>query len=425
MQAIIGNSGWILLDKGLRATLGVAVGVCMARYLGVEKFGELNFAVAYVAIFGAIATLGLDTIVVRELARAPQRREVILGSVFTLKLGSGAAAAGAAVLGVGFLRPADPLGHALVAAIAAGLIFQSVDVVDFLFQSRVQSKYVIMARSGAFILLSLTRLALIAMQAAVLAFAWAASAEVAVAALGLLLVFCVRERRRWFGPASVRVMGEVLKESWPLMFAGLAIMLYMRIDQVMLAQLAGEREVGIYSSALRLSEVLYVIPTAIVSSAAPALTRLRAQSADLFRAELERFLRNLVRIGLVLALSISLFSGFLVSTLYGEQYAAAAPILSVHVWAAVFVFVGVGSVPYLVNEKLTRLMLYQSCLGAVANIILNLLLIPRYGGFGCAMATLASQALSTWLSNALPRRGRPLFSLQTRALLGAVMVRST
>lgn len=425
LQKILGNVGWLVGDKILRMGVGLLVGVWIARYLGPERFGQLNYALAFVALFSPIAALGLDGITVRELVRTPEQKDEILGSVFVLKLMSGGVAFLGAFAVISVMHTAERQTHWLVIIIAAGMIFQAFDVADLWFQSHVQSRITVIAKNTAFLVLSVVKVWLILTRADVVAFAWAATAEIFLGALGLFIAFQL-VGNAWGNvrPVVVR-MTSLLKESWPLLLSGLAIGLYMRIDQVMLAEMVGEGEVGVYSAALRLSEVWYVIPAIVVSSVMPSLTEVRARSQELYYERLQQLFILLIRIAYMVAIPMSFLANPVIHFLYGESYGPAGFILTVHIWTAVFVFLGVASGPWILNEGLTKLSLYQTILGAISNIVLNLYLIPLYGAVGAALATLVSQILSVWLSNLCIGRSRKLFRLQCIAIvMGLYGVRS-
>ena len=416
LQAALGNSGWLFADKALRMGGGLLVSIWIARYLGPDLFGKYSYSLAFVALFGPIAGLGLDGIVVRELVRSPQQAEEILGSAFFLKL-AGAGLAVVTALGAMLLfSPQDLTTRALVAIIAVGVLFQAADIADLWFQSRVQSRTTVLARNAAFGLLLLIKIALLLLGADVIAFAWAASAEIALAALFLALAFQLKGIA-WSSlrPRLAR-MRSLLAESWPLLLAGLTVLIYMRIDQVMLAAMQGEREVGVYSAAVRLSEMWYAIATVIVSSVMPSLTAAHARSEEIYYQRLRQLFALLARIAYLVAIPVSFLAGALVDLIYGAAYASAGPILAVHIWTGLFVFLGVGAHPWIINERLTRLNLFQTSMGAVVNVLLNLYLIPRHGALGAAVATAISQAIACWLSNLCIPAGRKLFWLQTQAL---------
>src|ERR1017187_4370185 len=74
LEAVIGNMGWLFVDKFIRLGAGLFVGAWIARYLGPEQFGLLNFSIAFAALVGIMANLGLDGIVVRDLVKSPSRQ---------------------------------------------------------------------------------------------------------------------------------------------------------------------------------------------------------------------------------------------------------------------------------------------------------------------------------------------------------------
>src|SRR5262249_6022839 len=137
LQALIANSGWLLADRIIRMLVGFFVTAWIARYLAPKLFGQLNYAIAFVALFNAIATLGLDGIVVRELVRHPEKKDEILGSAFVLKLIGGAGAFIVAFATIWLARPMDMETRWLVGIIAAGMLFQAFDVADLWFESQV------------------------------------------------------------------------------------------------------------------------------------------------------------------------------------------------------------------------------------------------------------------------------------------------
>ena len=157
-QSIVSNSGWLLADKAVRMGVGLFVGVWTARYLGPEQFGLWNFASAFAALFSALSTLGLDGIIIRELIKKPERQNVLLGSAFALKVMGGLIALLLALFAISLMHSGETFTIWLVGISAAGFIFQSVNVIDYYFQAKVQSKYTVLAANAAFVLLTLVKI---------------------------------------------------------------------------------------------------------------------------------------------------------------------------------------------------------------------------------------------------------------------------
>ena len=394
-QAIIGNAGWLLVDKIIRLGLGLFVGTWIARYLGPKQFGLLSFATAFVTLFGALATLGLDGIVIRELVKGPTRNHEILGTAFTLKLTGGAITVMITLLSIFLVRGKETLILWLVGLSASVLIFQSVNVIDFYFQANVQSRYTVYAANLAFILITMTKVALLLLAAPLIAFAWAALGEAALTAAFLLVIYRANchDVTTWRYDGSVA--RQLLKDSWPLLLAGLAVMVYMRLDVVMLQQMAGDREVGVYAAATRISEVWYFLPALLVASVAPSLIKCHRTDPDLFTVRFRRLYFVLVWLAVGLSVPLSLASGWIIRVLYGVQFNGAAPVLAIHFWASVAVFLGVASSQYLLVEQLQTISFYRTLIGVICNIILNLVLIPRFGATGAALATVVSYSIAT------------------------------
>lgn len=127
---------------------------------------------------------------------------------------------------------------------------------------------------------------------------------------------------------------------------------------------------------------------------------------------------------MAVAIPISLWASPLASLIFGPAYEASGGILAVHIWSVVFVFMGAGAIPWIINERLAKLALYQTSLGAALNIALNLYLIPLHGAIGAAIAMACSICISTWLANYFLAGGRRLFWLQTQAMLPGIRLKS-
>jgi PST family polysaccharide transporter len=393
LQAILGNSAWLFTDKALRMGVGLIVGVWVARYLGPGRFGLLNYAIAFTSLFGALATFGTDSIVVRELVKSPEKRNELLGSAFILKLIGSSAAFGVVMIAIRFMRRGDPLTLWVVALSAAGFIFQSVNVIDLFFQSQVQSRYTVYATNSAFLLIACVRVALILTSASLIAFAWAALAEIALASAFLLVAYWSQHMNVWAWRVKWHVMRDLLSASWPLMLSGISVMIAMRVDQVLIGQIQNDRQVGIYSAATRLAEIWYFIPIGIAGSAFPLLVESKKLDEHLYYERLQKLYNVLALLSITFALAMTFLSVPMVELLYGSKYASSAGVLSILIWSGVPVSIGCAWTNWMLLENRTRTMFLFQVAGAAFNLILNLALIPRFGIIGSAWATL----ISYWL----------------------------
>jgi len=389
LQKIAGNTGWLYANAFLRAPLGMAVSVWMARYLGPQQFGLMNYVIAFVALFSAFANLGLDSFVIRDIVKDPSSRNETLGSAFVLKFLGGIVTLLASLAVIILMKGDDALVWGLVAITAAGTVFQAFDTIDLWFQSQVLSKYTILARSIPFLLISAAKVGLILIKAPLVAFVWAGFAEVALGGVGLVLAYKSQKQLITSWVATVVRAKSLFRDSWPLIFSGLVSMVYLRIDQVMLSQMVGDKELGIYSAAVKLAELWYFLPM-IVNSAAPHIIEAKAVSEEMFYDRLQRLYNVMAFMGYAVAIPTTFLGGWVVRLLYGEAYSAAGPMLVVLIWSVMFVMLGVARSVFLTTMNWGKVHLYTSVIGAIINVALNLILIPKYGGMGAVIASCIS-----------------------------------
>lgn len=387
LQKTIGNTGWLFADKIIRMGVGLFVGVWVARYLGPEQFGALSYALAFVALFGTLSSLGLDGIVVRELVRNPSHRDGIVGSALLLKLAGGMLLLLFSLGTIFLMRPNDLLMHWLVGIIAAGMIFQAFDAFDFWFQSSIQSKYTVYAKNGSFLIISLVKIFLILSKAPLVEFAWAGLAEVIIGSIGLIIAYHVQGFSMKSLYASRGIARGLLKDSWPLMLSGIAATIYLRIDQVMLGEMVNNKELGIYSAAVRVAEAWYFIPMVIMSSVFPSVVDSKTINDQLFYDRMQKLYNLMAFLGYLVAVPITFLGGWLISFLFGGQYIKAGPMLSLLVWAGIFTNLGVARSSFLLTMNWQRAHAFTVFFGCILNVILNYILIPLYGGMGAVIAS--------------------------------------
>lgn len=416
LMRIVDNFAWLFLDNVLRLGVGLVVGVWLARYLGPELFGQFNYAIAFVGLFGAVAGLGLGSIVVRDMVREPALADRTLGTAFVLQLLGGVLAAVLAMAAIAQLRPDDEFTRFMVAVLGIALLFKSSEVVKYWFESQVQSRYAVWAENGAFVAMAAIKVALIVNGASLSAFVWLSLAEAAATAAALLTIYVAKggSLRAW--QPNLGRAKTLLADSWPLVLSTVAIVIYMRIDQVMIGEMVGDEAVGKYSAAARLSEAWYFIPIAIVSSVFPSILHAKASGEALYLDRVQRLYNLLALITVCAALVITLLSDWLVALLFGDGFAGAGALLSVQVWAGVFVAMGVARGKWLLAENLQHIGYWYIGLAMVVNVAGNLLLIPDFGALGAAVATVISQAAAALLAPAMFPRTRVSTVMLLRSL---------
>ena len=417
LRRIFSNIGWLSFERFFRLALSFSVGVIVARHLGPETFGKLNYAIAFFAILAPLAHLGSELIVVKELVRLPERAGETMGSALILQIGGAVLALFIVAVLALFSPVAAPDDRLVILVVGAGLLFQPSVVIKSWFESEVESRHVIRAEGLVLVLTAGIKITLVLTGAGLLSFALVFLLETGLIAIARIIAYLTKARRPQRWSPNWQRSRFLFRESWPLMFTLLAVMLYMRIDQIMIGRMLGNYSVGIYSLAMQFVEVGYAIPQILVTTLFPSIVALQLRDKERFVRRMEEFLAILVTIALLFSVAIALVAEPLISLIFGQAYADAAPIVVVYVWASVFVFIGTASGRWYIVEGLHKLALLRAVFGAIVNIALNLLLIPIYGLKGAAVATVISYVLHVMVFDAFFSRTRYMFRSKFKTLL--------
>jgi O-antigen/teichoic acid export membrane protein len=307
-----------------------------------------------------------------------------------MMLAGGVVALGLAMTAIFLARPNDRLVQWLVGILAAGTIAQAFIAIEFWFESQMQWKFTTIGKTSAFLFLSIVKIGLLLSKAPLVAFAWASLAETVLGSVGLLIVYQLRGYSIKAWCFNKFVAGSLLRDSWPLIFSALLTMVYLRIDQVMLGNMVGSKELGNYSVAVKISEVWSFIPVVICSSVFPAIMKSEAVSEELFYAHLQRLYNFMAFLAYGVALPVALFSKEVIEIMLSSAYTDAGSLLAILVWTGLFTSLGAARNVFIIAKNWTRVNLVSMALGCVLNVILNLTLIPNYGALGAVIATFIS-----------------------------------
>ena len=409
------NTSWLLGERILRMGVSLFVGIYIVRYLGPEKYGLLSYTMSFVWIFSALLDLGHREIIVRELVLYPEQRNVILGSAILLRLSGAVFLVSGVAVGLQLVDN-DEQTSLMIVIIALGMAFQSWELIDYYFQSQVQSKYTAWAQTLQLIVASLIKIYLIIWQAPLIYFAAIFSLEYVITAALFLLIYKWQVGSFPIRNCNLKYAKQILKNSFPLLLTSMAILIYMKIDQVMLKELVDTETVGTYAAAVKLCEVWYHIPVIIAVSLYPAIIGVKDKDPALYHAQLQKLYTLLVWVALVLAIPITFLADWIIYILYGNEYIESVIILKIYVWAGIFVSMSLANNKWMVIENLQNYILLTTILGMSSNIICNVILIPSFGAPGAAVATLISYGIGSYLSLFFFPKVRKGFWLATKSI---------
>ena len=367
----------------------------MIRYLGPEDFGSLSYALSLVGLFTAIATLGLDSIVTRELVKDQSSKNELLGTVFTMRIWGGVAAV--ILLGVTMLLTGDnPRTQMLIAVIGISLIVQAFLVIEFYFQAIVQIKYTAIVQITNLVITGVLKVVLVLLKADLFWFAVCTLLESIIAAMGFIYVYRKQNLKLRDWKYSKEKGITLLRDSWPLIFSGVVIAIYLKIDQVLIKKMLSVHETGLYASAVRLCESWYFIPMAVSSSLFPAIMNAKKMNRELYLSRLQKLYDILAWLAIGISIPVSFFATDIMTLLFGAKFVGASMTLTIYIWAGVPTFLGVGTSQFLIAENLTRMSFYRTLAGMLMNVVLNLWWISVFGINGSAAATLVSYSVATF-----------------------------
>ncbi|MGL1890227.1 MAG: flippase [Spirochaetaceae bacterium] len=393
------NSGWLLLEKILSVVLGFTVGIITIRYLGPERLGALSYVLSIISFCSPLVHLGLNGLLQRELIDNPENHNKILFTVIVMKLIVGVICVTVICLFSFFYDFKDERISKLLPIVSVTLLFAPITGVSgSWFRSQILAKYSVFSNGALIITNSFFKVIGVVSKFSLVFFAILEVLSKFISALVSSLLFkkvsSIKFSRKDF---DFKLVKTLLKESKWIIFSAFSSIIYIKIDQIMLGNILGLETLGIYSSSVRLSEQIYFIPSILMASLYPLLIKSKKESKKLYMKHLQFCFDLMFSISCLLAIIIMFSAGFIIQLLYGDEFSGADKILSIHIFSGIFVFWGIVSSKWLILEKHSRFILIRSIAGAIVNIILNIVLIPNYGGIGAAIATLIAYGFTHFI----------------------------
>lgn len=409
------NTGWLLFEQVYKMGLSLFVISSMARYLGTENFGLINYSLAFITFFITVSNLGIDNIIVNEIIKSKEDTGKVIGTTIYLRLTSSILSILLLFLIVKYLNVNHISIQIITLIQSISLLFLIFDSIQYWFQSNLQSKYVVIAKTTSFTIVSICKLSLILSSKSIYYFAMATTIEAIVISI-CMVVFYIKFK----GPKlyfSIQTAKKLLFKSYHFFIAGILIMFYTQIDKIILGILTNVTTVGIYSAAMTISSLWVFVPNAIIASARPIIMTSKIQSETLYIKKYKQLFCSIIWISVGASIIISLFSSLLVLLIYGNQFIESVNVLIILIWSRIFSLLGSTRAIWLTVENLGKYQVAFVGIGAVLNVVLNLILIPKYGAIGAAISTLLTEIISTFFAVLIFKKTRPLFKLIIESFL--------
>ena len=369
--------------------LSFLIGLLMARYLGPDNYGVINYATAYATFFTAFCTLGINSVIVKNFIDDPKAEGETIGTTLALRFASSLLSLGTIIGVVSFIDHNEPVTVTVVALYCVSLVFQVFDTFNYWFQSKLMSKYYAIATIISYLVATAYRAILLITGKSVEWFAVANSIDYCVVALLLFAFYKLNH-----GPKlsfSFQKAKELLGVSRSYILSGLMIAIYGATDKLMLKHMLDEASVGYYSLATTISTMWAFVLAAIIDSLKPTIMRYHNENKQMYECTNRRLYAMVFYISLFASIGVVIIAPLFIRIVYGEAYLPAVAPLRIVVWYVAFSWLGVARDIWVVCERQQKYLKYLYISSAAMNVLLNLFLIPFLGANGAAIATLITQ----------------------------------
>lgn len=416
MRRYVFNIGWLFADKVIKLLFSALVGVWIARALGPDGFGYVNYIFAVVGIAAVFGNFGIPALVIQDLSEKTEPIDKIITSAMLVHVIGGVLVISISLVW-GFALCLDQEYIVGLAIMSCAYLLKVFDVVKYVCEYKIEAKKIVLVENIAMIISSGLKVFAILLGVENLS-QWI----IILTAMDALFVsigfFYVGKKSslNFLCLPCVNLAIKYIKKGWPIVFTGLSVMIFMRIDQLMIKSIVNNEGLGEYSAALKLSEVWYFIPSVLATTFYPKLVELKKSNEEKMKKLIRLMFEISILISFPVALLFMLFGNKLIYIVYGSEYVDASSVLKIHIWTGLFVFMGVISQQWYIVQARQKMSMHRVMIAGAGNALLNYYMIPKYGIIGAAWATLIAQAFSGLIFNAVSAKSRELFKIQISAL---------
>ena len=412
----IKNSLWMISTTVVQMIISLFVNRIVANYLTVSDYGILNYSISFVTFFTCLCTLGLNSIIIKELINNKDKNRELLGTSVVMRLISSLISTMLILILIIILKgdSKDIIICAILQSLA--LLFDSFNIINLWFQSIYKAKIVASIGLFAYLFVAAYKIYLVIQSKPIYWFAFANSLSAIVIAVLLIIMYHFSHGQKL--TFSLKTAKYLLSNSYHFIFSGLMIAIYAQTDKIMIGSMIDDiSAVGIYTVSTTIINLWSFVPNSVITSYNPTVVSAKQVSDELYVKRLKQLYSIIFWFSIAYALFITVFSKIIIIILYGEKYLAATTTLSIAVWGVMFSFAGVVREIWLVNEGKQKYSKWFALIGAIVNIILNSLMIPFLGITGAAIATFVTQLTVGLISNLFFKDTRINFKYMLEALI--------
>jgi len=383
------NASWIIACKIIQSLINLVIGMITARYLGPSNYGVISYVASVVSFALPLMQLGLNCTLVKEFVDSPDQEGKILGTSLVINIISAIFCMIGSIAFVMTVNAGEKETIIVCALYSLNLLFQATEITQYWFQSKLLSKYPSIAALGTYIVVALYKIYLLVTRKNITWFALSHVIEYFLISVILMIIY----KRVGGNRLSVdcHLGKKLISRSKYYIIPSLMVMVFQHTDRIMLKLMIGEAETGFYSAAITCIGISGFVFAAVIDSARPVILEAKERDSAQYEKRMIQLYSIITCMALAQSVGMTLLAKPLVFLLYGAEYARSAGILAVAVWYVTFSYFGSVRSVWILAEGKQKYLTGINVAGALANVLLNLCLIPIWGAIGAAVASVATQ----------------------------------
>lgn len=411
---VLQNTAWLMFGSIARMIIQLIVGAISARYLGPTNYGVLNYANAYISLFSIICELGLTISIVNEIVKDEELEGICVGTAIVLRGVTSICSIMLLQVITHIVDAGDSMVHNVTLIRSIGLFFEAFYTISFWYHAKLRAKYTTIFELVAYALSAAYKVIILILGKNIYWFAAAATIDSIVIAIMFLVGYSKHSSRRLRFSFS---MGKrLLITGIPFIFSGIMVYIYGQTDRIMIGKMLTQTDVGLYSCASSIGTMIGFIPQAIMNSGKTVIMTAKKESYLSYEKNMRYTMAAVLWTMNAYALFIILFGKYMILILFGEEYIASLSTLNILIWSYGLSYVGTLRNVWLICENKKHYATIFSTIGAITNVLMNLLFIPIFGIGGAAIATVITQMITTFVMPFVLRETRRFAQLLLQAL---------
>lgn len=414
-KQFISSFGWQIIEKFVSGFYVLFLSTLMARSYGAATYGEINYIFSLISVLLPISSMGIDIVYSNKYLKSqhyvgypivtPLIVKLVVSVLVLVSINS---------IGSLFFEDKNDEFRTAFLIYSIVLVVSSFSIFEAYLQINHKGRSIAVSRLIGLALLMPFKLLVITLTNSLVLICVTFVVEMTV--IHIIQFYMCKNKVEFGRRVSWAEVKSILSEAIPLVLSSIFVVLYLRIDVLMIAEMLSEKDVGIYVAATKICEVFNVLGFLFVSVCFPYIAKKKLKHNKEYEDLWEFSFHVLTLVSLLISILYSLYSDLIITTLFGPEYSEAIAVSQVYIWSIVFTFVGLASSRYMIFESLNFEVIVLRFLGCLSNILLNYIFIPKWGILGAAYATLISYFITVYLASMVFAKTRVILVSQIKSI---------